>query len=257
MNVGDFVFDMPKKYTQDEIVRRFIKVHGDNFDYSDVIYRGIFEDVTIHCRNGHTFTQTPDAHQRGQGCPYCKAINKRRLKYGVGITDVLNAQHEKSYSIWNAMLSRCYNPISIKTDPTYIGCTVCNEWLTFSNFKRWFDENYVEGYQLDKDILVKGNKIYSPDTCCFVPKEINTLLTYRKRNNSGLPIGIARNNKRFMVKVHINNRQTYIGTFDSMQEASEAYIKAKESNIKRVATLYYDKGKITEKVYIALMNWKV
>lgn len=62
-----------------------------------------------------------------------------------------------------------------KNKPTYEGCTVCDEWLYFSNFKKWFDENYIEGFQLDKDIIIRGNKVYSPQTCCFVPKEINII----------------------------------------------------------------------------------
>lgn len=248
---------MPRKYTQEEIIARFRAVHGDKFDYSDANYRGIFEEITIHCKNGHTFTQTPDAHQRGQGCPYCKAINNRKLKYGVGVTDVLNARYEKSYLIWNAMLSRCYNPESVNTNPTYIDCSVCNEWLIYSNFKAWFDDNYIEGYEIDKDILFKGNKIYSPQTCCFVPKEINALLTYRKRNNNGLPIGVSKNNNKFMVRVYIDSKNTYIGTFDTIEEASFAYKRAKENNIKRVASLYYNLGKIPQRVYDALMNWTI
>lgn len=96
---------------------------------------------------------------------------------GVGIKGSLKTREYglrvKSYTVWVGMISRCYNEGRHKTHPTYIGCSVCDEWLYYPNFKVWFDDNYIEGYELDKDIKVKGNKIYSPETCMFVSKAEN------------------------------------------------------------------------------------
>ena len=104
----------------------------------------------------------------------------KKLLYNVGINDYIgkvniNGKIEKFYKVWQSMLSRCYDPKYHNRNPAYIGCKVCKEWYSLTAFKKWFDKNYIEDYELDKDILIEGNKLYSPDTCCFVPKEINRL----------------------------------------------------------------------------------
>lgn len=83
--------------------------------------------------------------------------------------------HRHIYDTWTDMLRRCYCPIHLKNRPTYIGCSICSDWHNFQNFAKWYVHNYIEGYHLDKDIKVKGNKIYSPDTCMFVSPLDNTL----------------------------------------------------------------------------------
>lgn len=189
---------------------------------------------------------------------------KNRLVCGVGINDFngnvkINGKLIKSYELWRSMLSRCYNDDYHKRSPTYIGCTVCEEWLSFSNFKEWFDNNYREGYQLDKDILVKGNKVYSPQTCCFVPFEINYLYTKRKATRGEYPIGVSfsKQKQNFRACISVKSKSKNLGSFYSVYEAFQAYKTAKEAYIKEVATDYYTKGKITERVYQALMKYEV
>lgn len=158
------------------------------------------------------------------------------------------------------MFRRCYSKIFHARQSTYSDCTVCDEWLLLSNFKKWFDENYIEGYALDKDILVKGNKVYSPETCCFVPNEINTLLTKRQNYRGKLPIGVTINNKssNYIATINLNGKKRkYVGSFSTPDEAFEAYKEAKENHIKEVAEKYYKEGTISEKVYNALMNYEV
>lgn len=104
----------------------------------------------------------------------------------VGGTNIWeNGKHKKSYKVWSSMITRCYSKKYHKRQPTYKDCEVCKEWLCFENFEKWFNENYYEIKNekvcLDKDILVKNNKIYSPNTCCFVPQAINN---YYKCNNN-------------------------------------------------------------------------
>lgn len=93
-------------------------------------------------------------------------------------------KHTKAYQTWINMLKRCYDPYKLNKSPHYIDCFVCEEWHNFQNFAEWFYKNYyeIEGQrmELDKDILCKGNKIYSPDTCIIVPKRINILFTKRQ-----------------------------------------------------------------------------
>ena len=104
----------------------------------------------------------------------------------------------ESYKVWYAMLQRCYSEC-YKNKPTYIDCSVCEEWLCYENFKKWYDKNYYrvenEIMNLDKDILVKGNKIYSPETCCFVPKRLNVLFVNTTNKDTIKRITDLYNNK--------------------------------------------------------------
>ena len=106
-----------------------------------------------------------------------------KLVYGVGINDMprgsctFNGVRQHFYIVWNDSLRRCYNKKYQEKQSAYIGCTVCDEWLTLSNFKEWYDRKYyVKGFQLDKDIIKAGNKVYCPEYCRFIPHNLNSLL---------------------------------------------------------------------------------
>lgn len=112
----------------------------------------------------------------------------------------------KEYSTWQGMLQRCYDEKFNNRHISYKKCEVCEEWHCFQNFAEWFYENYrpeiMQGWQLDKDILVKGNKIYSPETCCFLPQRINKLLTKNNRVRGEYPIGVDYYKKIINVELH-------------------------------------------------------
>lgn len=95
------------------------------------------------------------------------------------------------YTYWKSMISRCYQERELKRRPTYEDKWVCDEWLTFSNFKRWMEKQDWEGCQLDKDILVNGNKVYSPDTCMFVPQIVNIFYQGRSQSKYNWPVGTS------------------------------------------------------------------
>ena len=184
--------------------------------------------------------------------------------YGIGINDFdgnvrINGKIIKSYDQWKNMLSRCYDPKMHKIEPSYIKCEVCEEWKLFSNFKKWFDENYVEGYQLDKDILFKGNKIYSQNTCCFVPQEVNKLFTNRKNDRGKLPIGVCYSKKynKFKSQINIDGERKHLGYFITAKDAYLSYKKEKEKNIKEMAEKYFKDRLITENIYNAMISYKV
>ena len=153
-------------------------------------------------------------------------------------------------------MQRCYDKKSQEKQISYKNTIVCEEWHNFQNFAEWMENNYnpetMKGWQLDKDILIKGNKIYSPETCSFVPKEINTLIlkSYKKRGE--LPIGVrALPSGRYQART----ANKVYGTFDTPEEAIQAYKTAKEKHIKEVADKW--RGKITDQVYQAMYNYKV
>ena len=99
----------------------------------------------------------------------------------------------KQYQSWTDMLKRCYSMSELKRRPTYNGCSVCEEWHNFQNFAKWFDDNYIEGCQLDKDVKVEGNKIYSPSTCKFIPISANVIKARAKEFSFVSPKGIVTN----------------------------------------------------------------
>lgn len=233
------------------------KVHGCKYDYSEAEYTHSKTKIKIICPEHGVFWQTPNNHLKGHGCPKCRAEKIKSLLYGVGVNDCLDAKSSEAYKYWNGMLSRCYSARKRQKWPSYEGCTVCDEWLTFSNFRKWFDENYIEGYALDKDIITKGNRIYSPDTCCFVPTRINNIILNRKRDRGKYPIGVTELCGRLYAFVCINGKQIRIGVFATVIEAFNAYKKAKERYIKEVASEYYSRGEITKRVYDAMMRYKI
>lgn len=168
----------------------------------------------------------------------------------------------KEYITWCSMLQRCYSKHYHKKQPTYIDCIVCPEWHNFQNFAEWFNENYyeIEGERmcLDKDILIKRNKIYSPDTCLIVPQSINSLFVRRQNDRSKYYIGVHFNKK---IKKYVaicslgKGKIKDLGYYDTPEEAFECYKEAKENEIKRIADLYKDK--IPQILYEAMYSYQV
>ena len=154
------------------------------------------------------------------------------------------------------MMDRCYNSKTQTKHPTYKDCKVCSEWHTFSNFEKWFNENYVEGWQLDKDLLVKGNREYAPSKCCFLPLAVNSFLTSKKTLRGRYVIGVSKScdNKKFIATLGCLNKP-HLGTFDTEAEAFNAYKIAKELRAKEIADEWKDR--LPSNVYEALCNYKV
>ena len=190
--------------------------------------------------------------------------------YGVGYLGNEKSKDEngkslKSYETWKSMLERCYSEKCKKKYPTYKDCSVCKEWHNYSNFKEWFNNNYyeIEGEKmaLDKDILVKGNKIYSPDTCVFVPQNINKLFTKRNKARGEYPIGLYKpnNSNKYQAQCRIfyngKKQHKYLGLYNTIEEAFNSYKEFKENYIKQVAEEYKDN--IPYELYKAMYNYKV
>lgn len=199
-------------------------------------------------------------------CPY-----ERRV-YGIGYLgegkykSSKNGKPTKVYGVWNNMLERCYDKKYQQKHPTYKGCKVCDEWLNFQNFAKWFENNYYEieneRMHLDKDILVKHNKIYSPDTCIYVPQTVNSLFTKRDNDRGESIIGVSSyKNGKYRVQCSIINPETgksknkHLGYYETQEKAFEIYKYYKEKNIKEVAD--YFKGQISDRLYNALYSYEV
>lgn len=182
--------------------------------------------------------------------------------YGIGKLGNSTKGNAKIKEIWQNMMERCYSKSYHLHNPWYIGCKVCDEWLNYSNFIDWYLDNYYEipneKMQLDKDILIKGNKTYSPETCVFVPKRINCLVLNRRNERGTYPIGVYyhKRDKQFIAQVTYDTQKTRtVGRFSNERDAFECYKKEKERYIKQIADEYKDK--IPQKLYDALYNWKI
>ena len=173
--------------------------------------------------------------------------NNNKLKISVfnngylGIGDYntsVNRKHTIQYTTWKNMLQRCYSESYHLKTPTYKECSVCKEWLNFQNFAKWFDENYIESFAMDKDILIKNNKIYSPDTCCFIPKEINSVIAGNTNRNKKLPLGVQFRNGKYLTLLTLNYKSKYYGSYVTIEEASNEIIKIKKLHIDNILNKY-------------------
>ena len=178
---------------------------------------------------------------------------------GDGITRVKGVD-VREYVLWRNMLHRCYTDKYQDNFPTYKGCTVSDNFIHYEYFKSWCNNQSgfkQEGWVLDKDILVKGNKVYGENTCCFVPHEINNLLVKSDSRRSNLPIGVTFNEStnKYTANYSLNGRSKRIGNYETVLEAFEAYKRVKETYIRTVTEGW--KHLIDQRTYEALMNYQV
>ena len=132
-----------------------------------------------------------------------------KLVFGVGVNDLGYRVHVQEdvtkngdkrirktvfqcryYVVWGSMLERCYSKKYLESNPSYIGTSVCSEWLYATAFKKWMEQQDWQGKCLDKDIIVPGSKLYSPETCAFVLKATNSFVTARDACRGEYPVGV-------------------------------------------------------------------
>ena len=189
--------------------------------------------------------------------------NKPKL-FGVGINDVeynvklyeecpkVNGKRYQKliwicpfYRKWQDMITRCY---SEKSYPTYAECSVCEPWMRLSVFKAWMETHDWEGKQLDKDLLISGNNVYSPETCLFVEPRVNIFLVEHDKRRGKYPIGVSHATKgelyRAQCKSVETGKNTNLGGYDTPEKAhqvwldfklKQAYILASQQTDERVA----------------------
>jgi hypothetical protein len=177
----------------------------------------------------------------------------------IGIGKYHSKNCDLGYSKWLGMFRRCY----IDGNINYKNCKVSEFWWDFQNFAKWFEDNYPKDlsihWELDKDILTKGNKVYSPENCCFVPRDINTLFTSRINHRGDYPLGVyyKTKNKKFCAQCADGSggAQVYLGLHNTAEEAFMVYKEFKEATIKKQADKFKDC--ITKEVYETLYNYQV
>ena len=186
--------------------------------------------------------------------------------YSVGVLGTkypptISGRNTKEYDLWKSMLRRCYSDNFKNKHPTYKDCEVSDNFKSYEYFYEWCHKQVgfdVNGFELDKDLLIKGNKLYSEDSCVFIPADVNLVLTKRTSSRGQHLIGVSwySKSKTFIAQVNKNKgKQEYLGSFETEIEAFNAYKKAKEAFIKEQAEKY--KSQIDPRAYNALMNYEV
>ena len=192
--------------------------------------------------------------------PYLESV------FGIGVLgtkypSTINGVQTKEYGLWVNMLQRCYSNTHQKKYPTYIGCEVSNNFKSYEYFYEWCNKQVGfrnSGWHLDKDLLIKGNKVYSENTCVFIPTEINTVLIKCTASRGEYLIGVyqGKASNKFISQISIGLKsQKYLGSFNTEIEAFNAYKTAKEAFVKEQANKW--KSQIDERAYNALMNYQV
>lgn len=250
-----------------------VNISNEGYKMKIIEYNGR-DDIWIEFQDEHKARvhKTYQNFKKGEvKNPYHPSI------YGVGYLGVgkhktnENGKQTRKYKEWYCRFNICYNEYELNRNPTYKNVNVCEEWYNFQNFGDWYDEwlslypnDLNEKLCIDKDILVKGNKLYSPKTCMLVPERINMLFLKCDANRGKYPIGVCwhKNTNKFMASCSIldeNGKKKFknLGYYNTPNEAFLAYKEFKEKYIKLVADEYYLQDKIPKIVYDAMYNWIV
>ena len=237
-------------------------VHSTN-KYGDFIITKYVNASNVHIKFLNTGYETVTLNS----CILSGEIRDRYFPsvHGVGIVGEessrdSNGNKLKEYFLWNHMLTRCYGKKAKLKLPSYEDCTASTNFKYFPYFKDWCSKQIGfgnEGWQLDKDILVKGNKIYSEDTCCFVPAEINSVFIKCDRSRGEYPLGVNyhKATRKFVAQISYRKTKTHLGLYDTAEDAFKAYKKSKEKLIKSLADKYMDV--LDPRVYKAMVEYEV
>lgn len=234
----------------------------DYIDFNNVIVEFLDD---YHERVKCTWNNFENGRVKNHYAPYVCGVAMEGVKYPVTI----NGKRTKEYTSWSSMITRCYTKTIINGEnhyQRYEDVEVCDEWLLYENFYEWMhsQENFdnwilLDKGAVDKDILIKGNKLYSPETCCLVPNNVNALFIKSDRARGKYPIGVTYKTRDnvFEVQCNLNGKEIYLGRRSTPEQGFLLYKQYKESHIKQVAKEEYAKGNITKQCYKAMINYKV
>jgi len=216
--------------------RRIGETHVSKEGYDIVVVRGSDKPGHVLVNIDGTYEKTVSYLNLVNGKiknPYHKSV------YGNGCVGIgrhktsIKGVHTKKYRTWTGLLQRCYSSDYHTKRPTYKDVTVCDEWHNYQNFGDWYDNQYKEDdWQLDKDLLSRGEKIYSPEACVFIPRGLNSFLIRVERNRD-YPTGVKRVGSRYYSQGYclLSGRYLNLGMFDTIEEADLAYRNKRLANM--------------------------
>lgn len=170
----------------------------------------------------------------------------------------VNKKMSKCYNNWFAMFNRCYNPLNNRCR-SYENVTVNDEWHNYQVFAKWFYDNYdpltMQGWHLDKDLLIPGNREYSSKACCFIPNEVNVIFKTNNQSLTNLPRGAQPKDGKFQSSIQKFGQQIYLGFFETPEEAHQVYMEAKKEYLIEVSEKW--RGVLSDKVCDAIKNYDI
>ncbi len=169
-----------------------------------------------------------------------------------------NGKVTLEYNTWIGVLHRCYDEKRQIKDVTYVDKFADPVWFNFQNFAEWCQTAVGfgnKGWELDKDLIVKGNLCYGPDTCSFVPKDMNIMLKSNKRGKYPVGVWFCEEENKYRASICVAGVTRVIGRFKTEQEAFDCYKETKEQSIKDRALKYKDS--LDVRVFNSLMNWEI
>lgn len=190
--------------------------------------------------------------ERGE-IPLIVDVDRRLWEGGTINGKRVNTFIDPSYAAWRNMFDRAYKMKD--TRPGYEFTTVCDSWFTFSNFDTWYQEHNVEGFVLDKDLVLEGNTVYCPEYCRFVPPYVNTLLSFSKRTERKYLLGahVRKGDGKIYAKAS-GSKSKHLGYFATEEEAHFAWLKDKAKSIEETAERYKQEDHFCKDVYKTLVN---
>ena len=220
-------------------------------------------DVTVRFLDKYKYTVKTKLHDLRSDAvrnPYYPSVK------GVGYmgegkykTRDKTGKKSKVFQTWAGMMERGYCQKFKNKYPTYSDCSVHPDWHNFQVFAEWYVNHkfFGLGYELDKDIIVKGNTIYSADTCTLVPRDINSLFGNKRSSRGDYPQGVNLHKAtgKFRASLSCNNKNKHLGEFTTPEEASAVYVEAKEAHVREVGMKW--EGRIEPRAFEALMKWTV
>lgn len=212
---------------------KFVDLSGKTYNEWTVLSRDIVQKSNMinwickcSCGNVKSVTGTNITKGLSKSCGRCSQVI-----YGFGINDLgRNVTNDQIYFTWKRMIERCYAGVTLEKFPTYEDKYVSQKWKFATKFEEWMSIQQWEGMELDKDLLVLGNKEYNPETCSFVPKRINLVLGISEGKRGEYPLGVCHHNdgpNQYMAR----SAQKYIGIFANPMSAHKAWQKAKAQDI--------------------------
>lgn len=206
-----------------------------------IIRYGIYDDIDVQFQDEFYYIKEHQTYSNFRSGSIKNPYDRTVFGVGyIGVGEYKTKEKDGRFTIyyqqWKNMLLRCY--VKAERHHAYEDAKVCEEWLNFQTFAKWYDEHYYEiegSLQIDKDIKYPRNTIYSPQTCLLTPQKIN-LMFMNKSNNRGLPNGITRQGNNYSAKYN----GEHIGTYPTLEEAYQQQTKKKKEVIVELANEYKD-----------------
>lgn len=237
-------------------------------DYAKIIEYNKYKDIVVEFIDNHnaqvntTYYNFINGQVKNPYHPSVHGVGMIGTKYKISS----NRIETKEYIAWYNMLKRCFSNEYKEKHPTYLNTICCEEWLYYENFYEWLhsQDNFDKWlsnkrWDIDKDIIKKGNNIYCEDVCCLIPNSINKLFTRTDAKRGHLPIGVSKQGNMYQASCGdiFSNKRVYLGVYKTAEDAFIAYKEYKEQIIKRIAEIEYANGNIIDKCYNAMMKYVV